>query len=76
MNDNIIKFPIELEHSSEHKQFHDQLVKILCDFNDIFIKDSTIPKLDQFNVDWNRISIGLLLQWFIKEAQNISHSHE
>lgn len=70
------EFPVKFEHDIEHKIFHDQLVKILCDFNDVFINNLEIPKIDKYNVDLSKIPINFFLNWVISEAQSLKHSHK
>lgn len=77
---NIIQWPIQLDHGHDHKRLHNNLVEIICDYNDYIKtndKDIKVKRLSSSNdIDLSEISIQDLLIWIIDQACSTNHIHK
>jgi len=73
----IIKWPITFTHSFHHKRMADNLFECLHEFID-FAKNSNVdfPTNSDGSINFERISVDYLIQWFYVNATKPTHIHE
>ena len=71
----IIKGPwkvIPEDHPDKHKRWFNNLIELLSDLDNAVFE---LPRDAMGNIEWDKISVGFLVQWTTANTTKITHKH-
>jgi hypothetical protein len=63
------------DHQTHHRKMHDNLVECMLEYQEVIGSHPMVPKGDDGNVDWQRIPVSMMYQFFNMEAMKVNHEH-